>query len=220
MSEAGYERRNRFPPVLFALVAAIVGAYAWFSFQGTDQQNLFFYNFALIPVRFDESSPYHFNAWYEALGPLFGHVFLHAGILHIGMNMLMLMQVGPWVAQRLGGARFLALFFLSALGGGAAYLLINAHAQTPAVGASGAICGVFGAYFFSVRPSWRDALADPQVRNAIGVFLFINVILAGVASATGFLPIAWEAHLGGFVAGILAYFALAPRVNAGPWSAS
>lgn len=217
MNEAEYERENRFPPALVALAAAIIGAFAWFSFQGADQQNEVFYDFALIPVRFDESSPYHFNTWYEALGPLFGHVFLHAGVLHIGMNMLMLMQVGPWVAQRLGGVRFLVLFFLSALGGAAAYLLINAHAQTPAVGASGAICGVFGAYFFSVRPSWREALADAQVRNAIGVFLFINVILAGVASATGFLPIAWEAHLGGFVAGVLAYFALAPRAQAESW---
>lgn len=217
MSEAEYERRNRFPPALLALAAAIVGAYVWFTFQGADQQYALSYSFALIPVRFDESSPDHFNAWYEALGPLFGHVFLHAGIFHIGMNMLMLMQVGPWVAQRLGGARFLTLFFLSALGGAAAYLLINAHAQTPAVGASGAICGVFGAYFFSVRASWREALADAQVRNAIGVFLFINVFLAGIASATGFLPIAWEAHLGGFVAGVLAYFALAPRVQTGEW---
>jgi len=198
-------------------MAAIIGAYAWFIFTGVEQKSLFFYAFALIPARFVETSAYHFGAWYEALGPLFGHVFLHGGVLHIGMNMLMLLQVGPWVTQRLGAGRFLLLFFISALGGALAYILINPGSETPVVGASGAICGVFGAYFLSVRASWRHALADPAVRNAIGVFLLINVVLAGIASATGFLPIAWEAHLGGFVVGAAAYLVLAPRLAPGPW---
>lgn len=217
VSDTGYQEQRRFPPVLLALMAAIVGAFLLVSFASVDQQNAIFYALALIPARFDATSAYHFAAWYDALGPLFGHVFLHAGLLHIGMNMLVLLQVGPWVADRLGPSRFLTLFFLSALGGALAYILINAHSEMPAVGASGAICGVFGAYFLSVRRSWREALADPAVRNAIGTFLFINVFLAGIASATGFLPIAWEAHLGGFVAGGAAYLALGPRVPRGPW---
>lgn len=217
MSDTGYERQRRFPAVLLALMAAIIGAYILFSLAGAEQQNALLYNFAVIPARFDEASAYHFGAWYEALGPLLGNVFLHAGILHLGMNMLVLLQGGPWVAERLGPTRFLLLFFVSGVGGALAYVLINAHSEMPAVGASGAICGVFGAYFLSVRRSWREALADPAVRNAIGSFLFINVLLAGIASATGFLPIAWEAHLGGFIAGAAAYLVLAPRLARGPW---
>ena len=57
----------------------------------------------------------------------------------------------------------------------------------------------------------------PQVRNAAFLFLFINVFLAGLASVSGFLPIAWEAHLGGFVTGALVYLVMAPRLARGPW---
>jgi rhomboid protease GluP len=131
---------------------------------------------------------------------------------------LVFLQAAPFVAGRLGAGRFVALFFGSAIGAALAYILINAHAETPAVGASGAVCGVFGAYFLSVRRSWREALADPQVRGAGFSFLFINVFLAGLASVSGFLPIAWEAHLGGFVAGAALYPLLAPRLTPGPWS--
>jgi membrane associated rhomboid family serine protease len=133
------------------------------------------------------------------------------------MNMLVFLQAAPFVANKLGTGRFFLLFFGSAVGAAVAYILINAHAETPAIGASGAVCGVFGAYFLSVRRSWRAALADRQVRNAAFMFLFINVFLAGLASVTGFLPIAWEAHLGGFVAGVAIYPLLARRVAHGPW---
>ena len=94
-----------------------------------------------------------------------------------------------------------------------AYVLINPHSVEPAVGASGAICGVFAAYFLAVRPTPRAALADPRVRNAMLTFVGINVVLVALLP----LPIAWEAHLGGFIAGALVYLALARWAPAGPW---
>jgi membrane associated rhomboid family serine protease len=73
---------------------------------------------------------------------------------------------------------------------------------------------LFGAYFLAVRPSPAQALADPQVRSAMLSFLAINVVLMALLP----LPIAWEAHLGGFLAGALAYPLLAPRARySGPW---
>jgi membrane associated rhomboid family serine protease len=208
---------RRIPPAVLVLIAVIVAAFLILPLLGEAQQNSIYYAFAIIPVWFDGASVYHFTAWYEALGPLLGHVFLHAGWLHVGMNVLVFMQAAPFVANKLGAGRFLMLFFGSAVGAAVAYILINAHAQTPAIGASGAVCGVFGAYFLSVRRSWREALADSQVRNAGFAFLFINVFLAGVASVSGFLPIAWEAHLGGFVVGAAPYPLLARRVARRPW---
>lgn len=216
MSDA-YQPRQGIPLVVIVLAAAFVGAFLLFFMLAPTQQNQLIYDFALIPARFDPNSPEHFTTLYGALGPLFGHVFLHANWLHLGMNTLVYLQAAPWVATRMGAARFLLMFFISALGGALAYIVINAQSQHEAVGASGAICGVFGAYFLSVRRSWREALADTRVRGAIGSFLFINVLLAGIASATGFLPIAWEAHLGGFLAGAVAYLLLAPRLARGPW---
>jgi membrane associated rhomboid family serine protease len=149
------------------------------------------------------------------LSRLFGHVFFHYGILHLLMNALAYMQAAPFVALKLGADwRFLILFFVSALGGAAAFMLINPASEVGAVGASGAICGLFGAYFLSVRPTPRAALADPQIRSAILSFLGINVVLMALLP----LPIAWEAHLGGFIAGAIAYPLLAPKRRfVGPW---
>jgi membrane associated rhomboid family serine protease len=206
------------PWIVWLLAGAFIAAYALFAMQPDTVQNQLVYTFAVIPVRFDAQSPDHFAAWYEALLPFFGHVFLHGGWLHVGVNTLVFMQGAPFVAWRMGTPRFLVLFFLSAIGSAAGFILLNLHDQTPAVGASGAICGVFAAYFLSVRNSWREALGDPQVRNAAIMFLVINVGLAGVASASGVLPIAWQAHLGGFIAGGLSYLAFGPRPYVGPWS--
>ena len=146
--------------------------------------------------------------------PLFGHVFFHYGLFHLVMNGMAYLQVAPYLSARLGELRFLAIFLVSALGGALAFILINPASQTGAVGASGAICGLFGAYFLAVRPTPQAAFADPQVRGAMFAFLAINVVLMALLP----LPIAWEAHLGGFFAGALAYLMMASRRRrAGPW---
>lgn len=206
------------PFAVVLLGGAITLAYVLYAFAPVNVQEDVFNRFALAPARYDPGSPYHFGTWDEAVLPLIGHVFLHGGWAHLLMNMLAYFQAAPFVGWRMGGARFLMLFFLAALGGAGAYILINPHSALPAVGASGAICGVFGAYFLAVRPSPREALADPQIRNAIVSFLGINVVLMGVLAALHVFPIAWEAHLGGFIVGALAYPLLAlRRQRAGPW---
>ena len=178
------------------------------------QSEALLFQYGLTPVRFDPAAPEHFASWTEAVTALFAHAFLHAGPFHLFMNMLAFVQAGPFVEQRIGSPRFAVLYVASILGGAVGYILINPHSTAPAIGASGAICGVFGAYFLAVRPTPRAALADPQVRNAMLTFLAVNVVLMALLH----LPIAWEAHLGGFVVGALAYPLLAPRAPAGPWS--
>ena len=216
MSESGSAAR-RFPFVVSVLGGAIVLAFVAYEFASDDVKLAATYALAIIPVRYDNAGPAPFESWYAAALPLVGHVFLHGGWAHLLMNMLAYLQAAPFLGWRLGAQRFLALFFISAIGGAVAYILINPHSDGPAVGASGAICGLFGAYFLAVRPTPRAALADPQVRNAIVVFLGVNVVLMGVLAVMDLLPIAWEAHLGGFMAGALVYLAMAPRHHAGPW---
>jgi membrane associated rhomboid family serine protease len=198
------------PISVLGLGAAIVLAFVALGQYAPEAHGELFNQFAIVP------------AWIlsGALSPgdiaaaLFGHVFFHYGFLHLLMNGLAYMQAAPFVAFRIGDLRFLALFFISALGGAAAFILIHPASEVGAVGASGAICGLYGAYFLAVRPTPRAALADPQIRNAMVSFLGINVVLMAFLP----LPIAWEAHLGGFLAGALAYPLLAPRRRAmGPW---
>jgi membrane associated rhomboid family serine protease len=210
--------RRGSPLAAYVVAGVIIAAYAAFLLLGRDAQEQVFYAFALIPERFDANSGAAFDAWYEGLGPLFGHVLLHGGIFHLTINMMVFLQAAPFVAVRLGAARFLLVFMVSALGGALAYIGINPHSDMPAVGASGAICGVFAAYFLAVRPTPAAALADPAVRNAMASFLGINVVLMGVLAALHILPIAWEAHLGGFIGGALTYLFAAPRRRMrGPW---
>lgn len=202
------------PFTVLALMAAFVAVQLYAMTLSPVALNDVFARYALIPVRLDPDGPFPFPNRGDGYVTLVSHAFLHGGFVHLGMNALALLQAGPFVNHRLGASRFMALFFLSGLGGAAAYIAINPASAAPMVGASGAICGVFGAYFLAVRPSPRAAMADPQVRNAIVMFLGINVVLMALLP----LPIAWEAHLGGFIAGALAYLALAPRRRvAGPW---
>ena len=208
----------RAPVVVWALAVAIVATYAAFAFAPTDVQNSVDYAFALIPERFHPGSAYGFKHWYEYPGPILGHVFLHAGWWHAGLNAFFFFLLGRVPAQRLGPARFLALFILSAIGGAVAYVAIAWNSGMPAVGASGAVCGVFTAYYMALPPRWTMALRDSRIRNQWFMIFFINVVLMGLASELGWFPIAWQAHLGGFVAGGLAYAALAPKPARGPWS--
>ncbi len=201
----------RMPISVLGLGALIVLAFVAFGQFAPDAHRDIYQRFGIAPARFTSGG----QSLGDALAALFGHVFFHYGLLHLLMNGLAFLQAAPFVAVRLGDLRFLALFFVSALGGALAYIVINPASETVAVGASGAICGIFGAYFLAVRPNPRAALADPQVRNAMVSFLAVNVVLMALLP----LPIAWEAHLGGFFAGALSYPLLAPRRRApGPWS--
>jgi membrane associated rhomboid family serine protease len=217
LSNAHFAQRPQTPLVVMLLAGAIIAAFFLTGQYDPEHHDAIFELLAVIPARFDPSAPAHYANWTDALTPVFGHVFAHYGFAHIAMNMIAYLQAAPFLARRLGGMRFLALFFLSALGGAAAFILLDLHSSTAAVGASGAICGLFGAYFLAVRPTPRDALSDPIVRNAIASFLGINVVLMGVLSAMHVLPIAWQAHLGGFFVGALVFLALRPRAPAGPW---
>jgi membrane associated rhomboid family serine protease len=175
------------------------------------------YAFALLPERFHAESPYRFQHWYESLGPILGHSFLHLGWWHAALNAFFLFGTSRIPAARLGAVRYLIVYFASVVAGAALFLAFNWNEQASAVGASGGVCGMFTAYFFSLRRSWRDALADPRARGPLGVLFLLNVVLMGIASEAGFFPIAWEAHLGGFLGGGVAYVLLQPQPR-GPWA--
>jgi membrane associated rhomboid family serine protease len=205
------------PFIIWALVGAIVFSYAAFVLSSREQQDAIDHAFALIPERFNPESPQRFVNWIDAAAPLFGHTFLHVAWWHAGLNAFFFFLLGRLPALRLGAWRFLIVFFAGALLGGLAFVALNWNGDVPAIGASGALCGVFSAYFLALRPTWRQAIADPRIRNAFGSLFFLNVVLMGVLSEIGVFPIAWEGHLGGFVGGALAYIALAPRYR-GPWT--
>lgn len=180
--------------------------------------------FGVIPAHYQRGAGV-FSSPTDFLAPLIGHAFLHGSWLHLGVNMLVYFQLSALVERRLsvGGAsgdwRFALLFLASAVGGALGFILIAPNTDIPAIGASGAICGIFAGYLLGARPRWQDALADPRIRMAGLIFLAVNVALMAFLTEAGVFPIAWEAHLGGFIAGGVAFALLAPRprLYEGPW---
>ena len=126
--------------------------------------------------------------------------FLHAGVFHVLMNMFALAQLGPVLEAALGRLRFTVLYVLSALGGSVLSYLLSDPFQL-GVGASGAIFGLFGAYYVVVRRLGGET-------RSILTLLAINLVI------TFTIPIIdWRAHLGGLVVGALvaAAFSYVPR---------
>lgn len=126
--------------------------------------------------------------------------FLHAGIFHIALNMFALAQLGPVLEAALGRVRFVALYLLAALGGSTLSYLVS-DPRTLGVGASGAIFGLFGAYYVVVRRAGGQT-------GSIVTLLVINLVI------TFSVPVIdWRAHLGGLVTGsaLAAVFAYVPN---------
>jgi membrane associated rhomboid family serine protease len=124
------------------------------------------------------------------------------GILDIAFNMWALLIVGPAMERVFGPVRYLTIYLVSALGGSALYYLLAAQNE-PALGASGAIFGLFGAWFVVSR---KLGLDSRQV---------ILLIVLNLAISFSVPYIAWQAHVGGLIAGglLTAAFAYAPRKN-------
>jgi membrane associated rhomboid family serine protease len=146
---------------------------------------------------------------------MFTHMFLHAGWLHIAMNSAALIALGPAIAQRfgrdgLGGLLFFGFYLICGLAGGAVFLLL-APDQVPMVGASGAIFGLWGAVARLAGPGEIKLapLFSGSVMRQVGSAVVSNLLVIGLggayglASGAGVIGIAWQAHLGGFIAGIL-----------------
>ncbi|MFZ5721319.1 MAG: rhomboid family intramembrane serine protease [Pseudomonadota bacterium] len=142
------------------------------------------------------------------------HMFSHAGPAHLLMNATALPGFAGPVVRRLGwrasGIRRFALFFgLSGLAAAICFLLLNPNGSTPMVGASGAICGLWGACM-RLAPAGEGGIRpirDRAILRELGAFAVSNVVLFAVlyVLSGGVGGLAWEAHLGGLLFGLLAF---------------
>jgi membrane associated rhomboid family serine protease len=117
-------------------------------------------------------------------------MFVHGGVIHVGLNMLALYLFGPILEGLLGRARFLALYLISGFGGSVAVLLF-ADPLSGVLGASGAIFGLLGAYFVIQRKLGGNAV---QLLVVLGLNLAMGFFIPGIS---------WQAHLGGVVVGAI-----------------
>ncbi len=142
--------------------------------------------------------------WYRLVTSAFLPGAGSLGLLDIAFNMWALLIVGPAMERQLGAVRYLAVYLLSAIGGAVSYYFLASPNQ-PALGASGAIFGLFGAWFVVARRLGLDA-------RGVVLLIVINLALGFVVPY-----IAWQAHVGGLVTGgvLTAAYVYAPRQRRG-----
>ncbi len=137
---------------------------------------------------------------------LVSSIFLHSGFAHLALNMLSLYFLGSFVEGAFGRGRFLALYLLSGLSGGIAYLYFGGGLYEPAVGASGAIFGLLGGILgYSLRRgtfSWQNPLIR-QLLILLAINLYIGFSIENISNT---------AHLGGLVGGLAFGWLVAPTV--------
>ena len=141
--------------------------------------------------------------WYRLITSAFLPGTGSLGILDIAFNMWALYIVGPGLEQLLGRVRYLSVYLLSAVGGSVLFYYLVPENQ-PALGASGAIFGLFGAWFVVSRRLHLDS-------RGIVMLIAINLAFSFIYRST----IAWQDHVGGLITGALitAAYAYAPRKN-------
>jgi membrane associated rhomboid family serine protease len=168
----------------------------------------FVFNYATIPARIPWLLAGHGSAQ-VVLEPLFTSMFLHGGLMHLLGNMLFLHIFGDNVEDYLGHIGYLLFYLFCGVGSGLVHVLFNLHSTIPAIGASGAISGVMGAYIYlfpraQVLTFFFIFLIPIPAFFILGywfVFQFFEA-LSGIGGDPAGGVAVW-AHVGGFVIGLL-----------------
>jgi membrane associated rhomboid family serine protease len=202
--------RRTFPFVTYLLVGLNILAFLWELSLGQALDRALF-SIAFIPARF-----WIGGHWVADLQTIVVSMFLHGSLMHIGSNMLYLWIFGDNIEDRLGHGRFAVFYLLCGFLATLAHAFFSPTSRIPAIGASGAIAGVLGAYLI-LYPHARVMTVIPifffiTVREVPAIFilgfwfvlqLFSGVGSLGVADAQDMGGVAYFAHIGGFVAGLL-----------------
>jgi membrane associated rhomboid family serine protease len=229
---SGSEPMFNVPPAALGLTGVLVAVHVIQQLVGREAAVDILLYFAFIPARYSEAAAFAGLPGGDAakVWTFVTYALLHADWMHLIVNSVWLLAFGSAVAWRFGTARFLTFFAMTAAAGAATHLLFHLDEPLPLVGASGALSGFMAAaarfvfeaggplgafrqhgaaaYRVPALPLSR-ALRDPRIVAFLAVWIGLN-FLFGVGSLGTELTdniVAWEAHLGGFVAG-LAGFAL------------
>ena len=222
-------------PVLWLIIAMAAAYAIFAYALTPDLQDQAIVDFALFPVRYfgpEGGGPFFTfpGGTAGALWTLITYTFMHGSWIHLGANSVWLLAFGAPVARRLGTTRFFVFYFVCGIFGALTHIMLYPHSVLPVIGASAAISGVMGGaarfVFLSGGPlgalggaaqgeaaSGRkagigEALTNKNTLIFVGAWIGINLLFGptGFTSALGSsAPVAWEAHLGGFLAGLLLF---------------
>jgi membrane associated rhomboid family serine protease len=220
------------PAVVLATVALLGLVHAVFVLVLTpDQATQFLLVFSFIPARYDlavlAAEPWT-HGWGAAVWTFVTYAFIHADLNHLFFNAIWLLAFGTPVARRFGPLRFVAFFAVTAAAGAAVHLATHFGEMLPMIGASASISGAMAAamrFVFQrggplglLRNRDEEAyhvpaaplgamLRDPRVLAFLLVWFGVNILFGmGTVAMPGMQQsVAWQAHIGGFLAGLLAF---------------
>jgi len=217
------------PFVNWTLIAACILIFFWQVSLGPDGMLAALHAFGMIPaVLFGEAQLAPDLRMVPAPLTLITSMFLHGGWMHLIGNMLYLWVFGNNIEDRLGHARYLGFYIGCGLVAAISQIVPEPYSTTPMVGASGAISGVLGAYLV-FYPTARVVVLIPlffvfflhELRAGwLLLIWFAFQILSALAAPSSGGVVAWWAHIGGFVAGMVVALAVARRSRRryrGPW---
>jgi len=200
---------NCFPVVTYLLMGINLLVFILQIQTGLNNE-VFFYSYGLVPAKYTvHEMSKHFSTGNQ-LFSIFSYMFLHGGFLHFIGNMWILYIFGDNVEDHFGSLRFLGFYLVCGIISGLFHFFLNPVSMVPTIGASGAIAGVMGAYFL-LYPKARILTIIPIIIIPwfveIPAFIFLGVwFLIQFFNATGANAgsgIAWWAHIGGFIAGLV-----------------
>jgi membrane associated rhomboid family serine protease len=223
-------RAFNLPPVVVWLGAVIIGVHVVRQLLSQSQDEWVLLTFAFIPERYGALGDLLPGGAAARVWSPVTYAFLHADIVHLLVNMVWMASFGSALARRFGTARFLALGLVSAVAGAGAHYLAHSEGQSIVIGASGAISGMMAATArFAFSPGgplagggaasyWVPAepilvaLRNPRALAFILIWFGVNLVfgLSGGLGTSMSGAIAWEAHIGGFLAGLLCFSLLDP----------
>lgn len=190
------------PVVTYALIALNV----LFFFVELSGGEAFIMKWAFVPERFLANPSGDFAT-------LFSSIFMHAGWVHLGGNMLYLWIFGDNVEDRFGHVKFIVFYLLCGLAATFAQLAFSADSSIPNLGASGAIAGVLGAYILlfpqgRVRVLQGQRVIQMPALIVIGLWIVLQFFsgIGSIASTSESGGVAYMAHIGGFIAGFVLTF--------------
>jgi len=217
----------RAPPVVLGLIGLLAALHLARVNMPGDLADAIVTQFAFFPERYGRAflESHTVSPVWEAI-PFLSYMGLHDNWTHLVINCLWLLAFGPIVARRFGSVLFLVFFLVCGVAGALAYLAFNWGSPNPVIGASGAIAGLMaaGMRMLPGQAPWAHPGEAPlapmfsrQILMFTGLWTAINLLTAftglGMGGESGL--IAWQAHLGGFAAGLLLcglFDRLRPRV--------
>jgi len=232
---AGREPIFNIPPMVLALLVLMLAVMGYRLLLDEPADTTFVLALALIPARltgYAAELPGGFTAVYTQF---ITHMFVHADALHLAFNGAGLLAFASALEKRIGAVRLLLFFLVCGLAGAGAFVALNSGILAPMIGASGAIAGLMGGvmrYFFSAMDisgglrrlnhaprsiplkSLSVAVRDRRLQVVTASFIAMNMAaMVGFGDFNATNAIAWEAHVGGYLAGLFlfGFFDIAPH---------